>query len=107
MPRHLRFPISKSRIRDGSGLPDNADVRNGWMSGTAKALLGTAVLFASCAYAKASPVAEALSQALRGTGASAAVVDAQTGAVMASAGEPRRGSPGSTIKPLLLAYALE
>ena len=77
------------------------------MSGTAKVLLGTAVLFANCAGAKASAVAEALSQALRGTRASAVVVDARTGAVMASAGEPRRGSPGSTIKPLLLAYALE
>jgi penicillin-binding protein 2 len=53
------------------------------------------------------PVRDALAQALRGTQASAVVLDWQTGVVLASAGKPRRGAPGSAIKPLLLAYALE
>jgi cell division protein FtsI/penicillin-binding protein 2 len=77
------------------------------MSGAARGLLGTTVLLASCVHGRASPVAEALSQALRGTQASAVVLDSQTGAVLAAVGESRRGAPGSVIKPLLLAYALE
>jgi cell division protein FtsI/penicillin-binding protein 2 len=91
----------------GAYLLDNADVRSDLMSGAARVLLGAAVLFASCADGRASPVAEALSRALRGTQASAVVLDLQTGAVLASAGESRRRAPGSTIKPLLLEYALE
>lgn len=35
------------------------------------------------------------------------VLDWQTGRLLASGGVPRRGAPGSAIKPLLLAYALE
>jgi len=35
------------------------------------------------------------------------VLDLKTGAVLASAGAPRRGAPGSTLKPLLLEAALE
>jgi cell division protein FtsI/penicillin-binding protein 2 len=35
------------------------------------------------------------------------VLDAGTGVVLASAGVSRRGVPGSAIKPLLLAYALQ
>jgi cell division protein FtsI/penicillin-binding protein 2 len=88
-------------------LLDNADVRNSLTNSMARGLLGTAVLLASCAYARATPVAEALSRALRGTQASAVVLDPRTGAVLASTGTRRSGSPGSTIKPLLLAYALE
>jgi len=52
-------------------------------------------------------VADGLSQALNGTQASAVVLDMTTGAVLASTGTPRRGTPGSAIKPLLLTYALE
>ena len=63
------------------------------------------LLAAPCAYAL--PVAAALMQALHGTQASAVVLDLQTGTVLASVGAPRRGSPGSAIKPLLLEYALE
>lgn len=48
----------------------------------------------------------ALSRALRETQATAVVLDVRTGAVLASEGRARRGSPGSAIKPLLLAYAL-
>ena len=73
----------------------------------ASALLGIAVIFACRLDAKALPAGEALAQALRGTQASAVVLDWQTGAVLASAGETRRGAPGSTIKPLLLEYALD
>jgi cell division protein FtsI/penicillin-binding protein 2 len=82
-------------------------VRNGLASGRSKVLLGTAVFFASCIHARALPVPDALSRALHGTQASAVVLDPRTGAVLASAGGPRRGPPGSTVKPLLLEYALE
>jgi cell division protein FtsI/penicillin-binding protein 2 len=69
-----------------------------------------------CAGASGLPVAEALAQALRGTQASAVVLDARTGAVLARAGEHGRdgleatakeSAPGSVLKPLLLEYALE
>lgn len=90
-----------------AGLLDNAEVRIGWASGAARALLGIAVLFAYCAGGRAATVADALSQAFRGTQASAVVVDVQTGALVASAGEARHGAPGSAVKPLLLDYALE
>lgn len=65
------------------------------------------MLVAGCASAHALPVKDALTQALRGSQASAVVLDTQTGAVLASAGKPRRATPGSAIKPLLLEYALE
>jgi len=65
------------------------------------------VLLACCVPMGALPVAEALAGALRGTQASAVVLDLQTGAVVASVGEQRRSAPGSAIKPLLLEYALE
>jgi cell division protein FtsI/penicillin-binding protein 2 len=48
-----------------------------------------------------------LARALKGTQASAVAVDLQSGAVVASVGEARRGAPGSAIKPVLLEYALE
>jgi cell division protein FtsI/penicillin-binding protein 2 len=86
---------------------DNADVRNGRLSRSANAWLATAVLVAGCCQAWALPVRDALAQALSGTQASAVVLDWQTGMVLAAAGPPRRGTPGSAIKPLLLAYALE
>jgi cell division protein FtsI/penicillin-binding protein 2 len=73
----------------------------------ARFLLGVAVLFVHCGCGWATPVAAALSLALRGTQASAVVMDLQTGSVVASVGEARRGAPGSTIKPLMLTYALE
>ena len=47
----------------------------------ASALLGIAVIFACRLDAKALPAGEALAQALRGTQASAVVLDWQTGAV--------------------------
>jgi cell division protein FtsI/penicillin-binding protein 2 len=65
------------------------------------------MLGASCLPARALPVKDALAQALRGTQATAVVLDTQTGAVLASAGKPRQATPGSAVKPLLLQYALE
>jgi cell division protein FtsI/penicillin-binding protein 2 len=50
---------------------------------------------------------EALSREMRGTQASAVVLDLKSGAVLARVGQDRRGTPGSAIKPLLLAYALQ
>lgn len=67
----------------------------------------TAAVFAVCTQAHALQVRDALALALDGTHASAVVLDPRTGAVLASTGPPRRGTPGSTIKPLLLAYALD
>ena len=63
------------------------------------------MMVAGCALAL--PVKNALALALRETQASAVVVDLQTGSLLTSAGVPRRGAPGSVIKPLLLEYALE
>jgi len=76
----------------------------------ARALLGIALSLGGGAGARALPIADALAQAVRGTQASAVVLDPQTGAVLASAGESRRdleSAPGSALKPLLLEYALE
>jgi cell division protein FtsI/penicillin-binding protein 2 len=49
----------------------------------------------------------ALAASVRGTQASAIVLDAETGAVLASVGDAGGGAPGSVVKPLLLAYGLE
>ena len=48
----------------------------------------------------------ALTSSVKGTQASAIVLDPQTGAILASVGDAR-GTPGSVIKPLLLEYALQ
>lgn len=85
---------------------DNAGVQKSLRNALA-AVLGAAVLAAGCVPACALPVKDALEQALRATQASAVVLDARTGAVLASAGKPRRATPGSAVKPLLLEYALE
>jgi cell division protein FtsI/penicillin-binding protein 2 len=73
----------------------------------AAAWLGAAMLGAGCVPARALPVKDALAQALLGTHASAVVLDTRTGAVLASAGNSARATPGSAVKPLLLEYALE
>lgn len=52
-------------------------------------------------------IADALAGAVRGTHASAVVLDLRTGALLASAGTAPRSTPGSTLKPLLLQYALD
>jgi membrane peptidoglycan carboxypeptidase len=69
--------------------------------------LAITLFLASCVHAPAQATDETLAQALHGTQASAVVLDARTGTVLASAGALRRGAPGSTLKPLLLQYALE
>ena len=61
----------------------------------------------SSALAVASSPSTALTQALRGTQATGVVLDLKTGAVIARLGSELRATPGSTIKPLLLEYALE
>ena len=48
-----------------------------------------------------------LASALEGTSATGIVVDMRSGAVLASIGGQPQGTPGSTLKPLLLEYALE
>lgn len=70
-------------------------------------LLLICALEATAALGQSKTVAGALAHALRGTPASAVVLDVRTGEELASAGAALRGAPGSVIKPLLLEYALE
>jgi cell division protein FtsI/penicillin-binding protein 2 len=70
-------------------------------------VVGAAVLWVGCASASGLAVPDALEVALRGTQASAVVLDYRTGTVLAMFGAERRGTPGSAIKPMLLEYALE
>ena len=63
------------------------------------------MLLASTAHAESAT--EALRIALHGTQASAIVLNLKTGKVEASFGRTLRATPGSTLKPLLLEYALE
>jgi membrane peptidoglycan carboxypeptidase len=93
-------------------LVDNAGVSARCVARKFALVLAMAGVWTSAAIdARAAGVAEALATALRGTRASAVVVDADTGAVMASYGSAASGSaphnPGSTLKPLLLQYALD
>jgi cell division protein FtsI/penicillin-binding protein 2 len=64
-------------------------------------------LVAGTLHAGAATVTEQLAAALRGTQASAVVLDWRTGATLGHEGRAIRATPGSAIKPLLLAYALE
>jgi cell division protein FtsI/penicillin-binding protein 2 len=57
--------------------------------------------------ARALSPARALAEALKGTQASGVVLDQMTGAVLASIGPDRSANPGSVLKPLWLAYALD
>jgi cell division protein FtsI/penicillin-binding protein 2 len=82
-------------------------VRKRLKNGLTAVWLVAAVLGAGCVPARALPVGDALTRALRGTQASAVVLDTQTGAVLVSSGKPSRATPGSAVKPLLLEYALE
>jgi membrane peptidoglycan carboxypeptidase len=90
---------------------DNAKVQWSVERRAAKTLLGAALFFGDCAGAYGLPVGEALSRTLRGTQASAVVLDARAGTVLASTGGSSRGdlesAPGSVLKPLLLEFALE
>jgi cell division protein FtsI/penicillin-binding protein 2 len=70
-------------------------------------LLGAVCVKAHSGAAKVPVVQRALAEAVRGTQASAVVLEPETGAAMANVGEAREGAPGSVLKPLLLAYALE
>lgn len=59
------------------------------------------------ATAFAASASEALAKALRGTQAAGVVIDLKSGVLLARVGRESRATPGSTIKPLLLEYALE
>jgi cell division protein FtsI/penicillin-binding protein 2 len=65
------------------------------------------ILLALSVQAQQLPFAGELQRALKGTQASAVVLDQATGAVLAQAGRQRSALLGSAIKPLLLEYALE
>ncbi len=83
-------------------------VQSRWAIRVAVSLLVGVFCAAPSARAEtSSPAQTALRDALRGTQASAIVLDAQTGAVIARVGPNREAAPGSVLKPLLLAYALE
>ncbi len=74
----------------------------------AVALVALSALFGPLpSIAQSLRVASALQASLRGTRASGVVLAMGSGAVLATAGPRRRGTPGSAIKPLLLAYALD
>jgi cell division protein FtsI/penicillin-binding protein 2 len=66
-----------------------------------------ALLLSRSTPAFASTTTTALPQALHGSQAAGVVLDLKTGAVTARVGSEVRSTPGSTIKPLLLEYALE
>jgi cell division protein FtsI/penicillin-binding protein 2 len=66
-----------------------------------------AFLLVGAADGKSQVAQNALASALRGTGASAIVLDWKSGAVLAGTGTEPRAMPGSVLKPLLLEYALE
>lgn len=74
-------------------------------------LLPVLALACFCPPALAAPdnvlIPRALAQALHGTQASGVVLDARTGAILASSHTNSRATPGSSLKPLLLEYALE
>jgi membrane peptidoglycan carboxypeptidase len=65
------------------------------------------VSFAGPALGSDTVVTSALAQALQGTHAAGIVLDMRTGSIAASSGEQRRGTPGSTLKPMLLEFALD
>jgi cell division protein FtsI/penicillin-binding protein 2 len=75
-----------------------------------RALVGIFVVFfchgPGHGQAPAETVQAALAKALGTTQASAVVLDLKTGSSIAVVGEPRSATPGSTLKPLLLEYAL-
>jgi cell division protein FtsI/penicillin-binding protein 2 len=69
--------------------------------------MAVALLSSGTLVAQNPSVSAALSAALKGTQASGVVLDPRSGDLLASAGQQRTGTPGSVIKPLLLAYALD
>jgi membrane peptidoglycan carboxypeptidase len=101
----VRELLASGCIQFPAPLPDNADVQ--YRSSKTVRSMGLVLLAMSCFRANASTIGSALLQTMEGTQATAVVLDLHTGAVLASAGQPRRGAPGSAIKPLLLEYALE
>lgn len=88
-------------------LHDNARVprTTNWRRKTSAVV--TAFLLATTLPLHAASAPDALAEALKGTQASAVVIDQRTGRILAEAGAQRASLPGSAIKPLLLAYALE
>ncbi len=73
----------------------------------ASLLLPGVLFFVGSHASGALPTQAALAAAVSGTPASAIVLDPKTGAVLATVGEARESAPGSVIKPLILAYALQ
>lgn len=65
------------------------------------------IFLLSAGVLRAETVSVALRNALAHTQASAVVLDAVTGKILAQEGTPRRGTPGSTMKPFVLDYALQ
>ncbi len=88
-------------------MRDNAEVRTRLKSRNANRCLVIILSLASALQAQTPHPSETLSQALGGTQASAVLLDINNGAILAQVGPNRRGTPGSAIKPLLLAYAMD
>jgi cell division protein FtsI/penicillin-binding protein 2 len=106
----LRQALQFRPLRQGTGLPRAAVGRfRGHKRGAVFNVVVVLVVTSMCrAWSlQAKSTSAALEDALRGTQASAVVLDTRSGAVLASVGPVRNGLPGSTLKPMLLEYALE
>jgi membrane peptidoglycan carboxypeptidase len=75
--------------------------------GSLKATLTAFLFLAFCGQAvDAQSMQDRLTSALRGTQASAVILDFKTGRLVGRSHDARRGTPGSSLKPLILDYAL-
>jgi cell division protein FtsI/penicillin-binding protein 2 len=88
-------------------MRDNAKVRTRLSRRNANLCLVIILSLAGALQAQTPNPSETLSHALGGTQASAVLLDIDSGAILAQVGPTRRGTPGSAIKPLLLAYAMD
>ena len=84
-----------------------SDIPVGLKLRTAAVRIAISILCMASTCSGASTIADSLAGAVRGTHASAVVLDLRTGALLASAGTAPSSTPGSTLKPLLLQYALD
>jgi len=72
-----------------------------------RSLYVVTMILVAAAVLRAENTSATLTHLLKGTHASAVVLDWKTGRILAKSGPEREGSPGSAIKPLLLDYALK
>jgi membrane peptidoglycan carboxypeptidase len=105
--RNSRWTIEYRRETISTVSFDNAEVFHRPFHPVAGFAIVATLLSAGSLAAQTPLVAAALDAALRGTQASGVVLDTHSGNLLASVGTEQTGTPGSVIKPLLLAYALD